>query len=371
MNRKEFEKLLQRYQDQQCSADEQKLVEDWLTFGSFPELARSTEQIEADLKSISRRLPIKPKISSIKRWSLIAAVAAVAVLIGFVMTPYFVNDESLSMKEAEIGAGSNKATLRLSSGERITLRDPQSEIKWDALIPSYSDGTEVLEDESILEINKTQVLETPRGGQYKMTLQDGTEVWLNAASSLSFPASFEGLSERRVFLDGEAYFEVKKDEHKRFIVATRGQEVEVHGTKFNIKSYKSSVEERTTLLEGAVSVNIPHSDATYRLKPGQEAIILHDGVRVKDGNTKGAAAWKDGLIVFQNELLVNVLEDISRWYDIQIIYEDDISDIALYGRLSRNKPLLSAIKALELSAKVHLRLKDRNLYVSRPKNTKY
>src|SRR5690606_467261 len=174
--------------------------------------------------------------------------------------------------------------------------------------------------------NKSEItyntIETPNGGQYQVRLPDCTAVWLNAGSRLTYPTSFASSDNRRVELLGEGYFEVAKDSKRPFIVVAEQQEVEVLGTHFNVNAYADEGNIKTTLLEGSVKVG-SSTQGTKMLKPGQQAINSKGNLEVKSVNTDYAVAWKDGYFRFNDKSLDMGLREIARWYDVEIVYENE------------------------------------------------
>jgi transmembrane sensor len=216
---------------------------------------------------------------------------------------------------------------------------------------------------------------TPNGRQFVVVLSDGTKVWLNSASSLRYPTVFTG-NERKVQITGEAYFEVAKDAGKPFRVAVNGKaEIEVLGTHFNIKGYGNEEIIKTTLLEGAVKISMSANAASPNskqnavvLKPGQQAqlnqsIGQQQNIKVSDDvDVSSVMAWKDGLFNFEGMHLKEVMKQLERWYDIEVVYEGAVSDIEFYGELSRNNSLDKILEAFK-DAELKFRLEGRKLVV--------
>jgi ferric-dicitrate binding protein FerR (iron transport regulator) len=195
------------------------------------------------------------------------------------------------------------------------------------------------------------VMSTPMGGQYQLTLPDGSNVWLNAGSSITYPTAFPGNS-REVKITGEVYFEVAKDKNRTFRVTAGDQEIEVLGTHFNINAYTDEVHIKTSLLEGAVKVN------KVLLQPGQA--FTHG--RVEPTNVDQDVAWKNGVFNFDNENLAQVMRQLARWYDLEIVYPQGIPQKEYGGEIGRNLTLDQVLKGLENSG-VHFQLQGRRLIV--------
>lgn len=202
-------------------------------------------------------------------------------------------------------------------------------------------------------------LSTPKGRQYHMQLPDGTQVWLNAGSSLHYPTVFSG-SERLVDVSGEAYFEVARDASRPFRVrAGPGAEISVLGTHFNINAYSNEPAVTTTLLEGSVKFN------DRLLRPGQQSKLEQGSgnlTLINDVETSQVVAWKNGRFDFNNMSLQQTMHQLERWYDIDVVYEKDIPDIKFYGKMTRHIPLSDLLIILEKS-KVHFQMEGRKLIV--------
>jgi len=185
---------------------------------------------------------------------------------------------------------------------------------------------------------------TPRGGQYQVTLPDGTVVWLNAASSLKYPTAFTG-KERIVELTGEGYFEVASNKDMPFKVQAADQTVEVLGTHFNINCYADEPAVKTTLLEGSVKVMHHGTHKSMTLKPGEQSTVSRNNFSVAMADTENAVAWKNNLFYFSGSDIPSVMRQISRWYNVTVEFEGAIPDIRLWGKVYRNS---NASKVLEL-----------------------
>lgn len=254
----------------------------------------------------------------------------------------------------DVAPGSNKALLTLSDGSTVALDSAGNQlIRQGATTIRQHNGLlqyKAQDAESRIAYN---TLTTPRGGQFKIVLPDGTRVWLNAASSIRYPIAFTQ-NERRVNITGEAYFEVAGNAAKPFMVDVNGSaEVEVLGTHFNINAYKDEAAINTTLLEGKVRVNTNQQPGVI-LKPGQQASLSTNGTLQvsRDVDTAQVIAWKDGWFQFHMANLPEVMRQISRWYDVEVSYKGDITDAVFEGRIQRNLTLAQMLKILE---KYHVR----------------
>jgi ferric-dicitrate binding protein FerR (iron transport regulator) len=191
-------------------------------------------------------------------------------------------------------------------------------------------------------------LATPLGGIYQITLPDGTKVWLNAGSSLKYPMSF-AKNERRVSLEGEAFFEVTKDSARPFKVLSKGQEIEVLGTAFNVNAYPDNTVIKTTLVNGKVKLSNDkrYSKAIFLL-PGQQSTNSNNGkIHLANVDTAPFTAWKEGLFYFDETPLSDALQQIGRWYNVEVKYKGEVPQTHFYGRIKRSKPLREVLDVLE------------------------
>lgn len=263
-----------------------------------------------------------------------------------------------SIKETPILPGSNTAILTLADGSKISLDTMQTgTITTADSIQITKDETGQISYRHAVESNRgkpiTHSLETPKGGQYALVLPDGTKVWLNADSKIRYLSEFIGPT-REVELEGEAYFEVTPNAKKPFIVKTPQQHVQVLGTSFNVYAYPQETEQ-TTLLEG--SVNIKSDTQEVPLAPGQQAnISTTQQLKKIRVDPSLFTAWKNGDFSFHNTHLKDVMNQISRWYNIDIVYDKESSNLRLNGIVSRSKHLDTVLEVLEMTGKVKFQL---------------
>jgi hypothetical protein len=266
----------------------------------------------------------------------------------------------------DVAPGYKGAILTLSNGQQIILDSAGN-----GMLTSQGNTNILKQNGKIVydeqNISKSEVLyntmTTPRGRQYSLVLADGTKVWLNAASSITFPTVFTG-NERRVQITGEAYFEVAKNAAMPFKVEVDQMEVKVLGTHFNIKAYDDESSIKTTLLEGSVRVTKENLDAL--LKPGQEAVLDNRSgdFKVAEANIEEAVAWKDGLFEFNNADIRSIMRQLSRWYDIEVVYQGDIAGKNFSGVMSQNTNLSQVLKMLQLTKAVHFKVEGAKVIVS-------
>lgn len=301
-------------------------------------------------------------------------MAAAAALAGILAGGYFWSRQgnkpkeplavSIPAKQNDVAAGKNTATLTLANGKKIILSGAQAgklTSQAGAEVTKTADGSLAYHPVSNPATVEYNTLTTARGEQYQITLSDGTKVWLNAATSLTFPASFAQLAERTVEVQGEAYFEVASDPAHPFRVKTGKQQVQVLGTSFNVNNYADEPLARTTLLEGAVKIN-----NAQVLKPGQQAISAPNGaLKIVNVDTNGAIAWKNGYFEFKDENIYDVMRKIARWYNVEIIYEGDIPTDEMEGTISRYENVSKVLGTIEKAGILKFRITGKKIYVSK------
>jgi len=385
VNKSEFLEIVDRYLNGKTTPEEDLLLKRY--YESFQnnnewneaELGNVHEQEAVLLNKLKEALrqnksPVQ-KLYSIRRlvWPV---AAAIILLIGIsylvvvnskrqqqVVTPQISNQKPLN----DLLPGGNKAVLTLADGSSIVLdsaRNGKLGNQGNSDIVKIKSGEIAYnnikqgEDKPVYNI-----IATPKGGQYQVTLSDGTMVWLNAASSLRFPTSFVG-DKRRVEISGEAYFEVAKNKEKPFVVKANGSEIEVLGTHFNVNAYQEEETMKTTLLEG--SVKVTNGGGSSLLKPGQQSVIdkNNSNVYVKtEVNMDEVMAWKNGRFIFNDADLPSVMREIARWYDVEVVYEGNSPTDHFTGKMSRNMNASDVLKILSLSDE-HFRIEGRRIIVT-------
>lgn len=363
--------LLSKYRNDQCSETEKNQIERWWLFYEDDAAGElSEETLKKDLAIVQRQIRSLNRSRSV--WYKVAAAAV--ILFGlFLASRYVVVDkEKADSKQVafnDILPGGNKAILRLASGEEFRLDSSQAGITagggkisyvngktlWKALTGNGSDVQHRQTDGQ-----RFHTLITPKGGTYQITLEDGTKVWLNAASSLKYPEMFSDDC-RCVEVEGEAYFEVshvvEKSERSGkprfmgapFVVKSAGQAITVLGTRFNVRSYKQENETRTTLVQGKVKVNTTVAGLReQQLAPGEQSLLNANGALTKKYiDAEEAISWMNGRISLEGKPFQVIMGELSRWYDLEIEYEGAIPDVSFYGDVIRNNNLSTVLRLLE------------------------
>jgi ferric-dicitrate binding protein FerR (iron transport regulator) len=268
-----------------------------------------------------------------------------------------------------IAPGGNKAILTLGNGQKVILDSAGNgtiAFQGNSRITKNDKG-EIVYDATAQTNNFSEILfntiSTPNGGQYKVVLPDGTNVWLNAASSIRFPTKFVG-KERAVAITGEVYFEVTKNASMPFKVKiNEAEEIKVLGTHFNVMAYKEEKYTKATLLEG--SIKIHNRDESILVKPGGQAILRNQGEieLVNNVNTDHIVAWKNGLFDFDNDDLPYIMRQLSRWYDVDIVYTDNVPEGHYAGSIRKQSNITEVLKMLELAGDVQFSIVGKKILV--------
>ncbi len=312
--------------------------------------------VAADWEAVAARTRFKPAArvvawKRIARWSVAAALLAGIVLLyrwqqgSKEVTPEMVVSGTAKFKN-DVLPGSNKAVLQLANGQTMSLNDSSTNPI------TEEDGTKIAQQTGQLVYNNgaadkdgeemlCNTLATPRAGQYQLTLPDGTKVWLNASSAIRFPLRFSS-KERLVELTGEGYFEVAKNSAP-FRVMVNGMEVAVLGTHFNITAYNGVT--KTTLTEGAVKIRLADK-RSWQLAPGQQAVVKQDAVQVAYADVEKAIAWKEGVFYFKDDDFEDIMEQIARWYDLDIQIKGKIPGKRISGNINREARLSQVLEML-------------------------
>lgn len=376
MDAHRIKELLTRYNQGTCTEEEKALVESWYLDRierEDPPVLDEQDEGRAQRAIWDEITAVRPAIRPRrKRYRQLAAVASVILLCG--LSFYFIDQRNSESKDTlatvsndAVKPGGNNAYLTLADGQRIDLThlgDGMLSEEAGVRIYKTADGELLYEaaDEHLIDValSGNNTIETPVGGQYQIRLPDGTKVWLNSSSSLEYPVRF-AKSERRVTLRGEAYFEVQSDKDKPFYVNSQDQTVEVLGTKFNINSYDDEPSMKTTLLEG--SVRISAVGRSQILKPGEQAEIQNNNLRIHAVDIDQVTGWSRGDFVFHGAELKNIMRQISRWYGVEVIYESALGDMKFGGSISRSKDIEEVLKVLSMTQGVNFKLEGRRVMV--------
>ncbi len=323
-------------------------------------VSKFQKRISATSKDISNK-KAKSVFGQIFRWSAAAAIFIVIGSFAFLYKIGVIGEKKEIQYLSDALPGSNKAVLVLADGRKISLTDINNgAIAKEAglSITKTSDGQliytvakEAAGSESSL-LGAFNTIETPKGGMWQVKLPDGSSVWLNAASSLTYPIAFSNGKKRIVELKGEAYFEVAKDKLHPFVVKTARQEVEVLGTSFNINSYLDEPTVKTTLLEGNVRVAADGLPAKV-LVPDEQAVLSNNEISILKVDAAESIDWKNGYFMFNNEKQESILKKIARWYNVKIEYANpSAKEVTYYGSISRFEKVSQVLRKFEQTGEV-------------------
>jgi transmembrane sensor len=382
MKKEDVKILLKKHENGRATAKERAAVDAWYNQRAAKNIE---EPIDKNLLEVQDLMwdhiskQTLPRKTALFNYRNIAAAAAVLIVVGAGVFFYsnHKNSEKPEQKVAytnDIAPCKNTATLTLASGRKIVLSEA---VKGELAKESGVSITKTADGQIIYEINDNtlgknapngiNILSTSRGETYRIILPDKSTVWLNAASSLKYPASFASLKSRSVELIGEAYFEVTKDKLHPFIVKSAGQEVEVLGTHFNIKNYPGEETAKTSLMEGAVRIRPitgTHLRKGVLLKPGQQSVLNKENIDISSFDPEEVIAWKNGMFVFNRQDLESIMNQVARWYDIKVDYHDDSIRKQIFdGSVSRFQNISQLLEVLESTGSVHFKLAGRRLIV--------
>ena len=394
MDKKSILTLLDRYLKSQSNTKEKEKLDEFFEENSNSiEASKSIENVSKLEDKIFNYIQfgIKEQVkkeSTFNRMPYLQVAASILVIFLFSTTIYFYRSSLTSKSQLPIAQGVEKiedkqpakniAILTLGNNSQIVLDEASNgEI-------AQESGVSILKTDkgeliykirnsnklSNNDLNKYNTISTPMGGKFKVILPDGSLVVLNAASTLKYPVHFDEKL-RKVSFTGEAYFEIAKLEDKRkkrvpFYVYSNDQIVEVLGTHFNINSYDNEEYSKTTLLEGSVKIINEKSAAPAKiLKPGQQAVIKRGDIQTKImiADEAQALAWKDGYFLFKNTNIKDVVNELERWYNIDIQYEDEMEFENITGYISRNVKISSVLKMLQLSGIVNYEINGSKIII--------
>jgi transmembrane sensor len=387
-NNWDMKELARKWQEGTITEKEKILFNQW--YHSFDDIAlrditpESPEQLKTRLyEAIIQREQIIPERTWFRKYNTYISSAAAALALIFSIAGYFYfsgnstqrKDQSAVLIKNKILPGENKAVLTLSDGSSVILDQTTNGVlgsQGGVSITKSKDGKVTYEtpknEDSTGKSTAYNKIATPRGGQYQVNLADGTKVWLNAASSLRFPVSFNK-DERVVELTGEAYFEVnprplagKKQARIPFLVKTKYQVVEVLGTHFNVNAYEDELNTKTTLLKGSVKVVRLTSHDSALLKPGQQSVIDKD-ISISDVDASQSIEWQKGYFLFDNESVESIMRKISRWYNVEVEYRGNIRYKKFGGRISKFENISQILQVMEKTQAIRFHIEERRVIV--------
>jgi len=373
-NDKRIEELAEKWRRQEITEQERQEFDAWYNTHNDSFIEENTDETEIELKDriynkILERESIKsykPNTLSWKRLSIAASILIALSAGGWMLVKQH-HQQQQQQAMAHITSGGNKAILTLAGGKQIILTSAQNGTiakQGNILINKTADGkVTYLVNDQIAATTDYNTISTPRGGQYWVTLADGTRVLLNASSSLRYPVAFSGKT-REVELTGEAYFEVVHNAAQPFKVKAERQTIEDIGTHFNVNAYTDEPDARTTLLEGSVKVTGGAALQGSILKPGQQAILKGGLLTVIQANTEQAIAWKNGSFMFESESIASIMRKVARWYNVEVVFDGPEPADKFGGTVNRFENVSQLLNKLELTGRVHFKVEGRRIMVS-------
>lgn len=340
---------------------------------------------EAAWQKLIKKYPLQANVVPLKNnaWKYMAAAAVIAAVA--ISAVYFwygrkaepavarTNEQTTPRFKNDILPANNAATLTLADGTVIRLDSATN----NGVINAQQGVSINKKDQELIyegqhekagnaAVAANNTLSTGKGRAFQLQLPDGSHVWLNAESSITYPIAFTG-KERNVQLTGEGYFEIAKDKSKPFHVTVNGATVEVLGTHFNVNAYSNESGVKTTLLEGSVKVLRQAQDDKQEsvvIKPGQQAQLTNGSLKVSDNeDLEQVMAWKNGRFSFKNAGINDIMKQVERWYDIDIVYEGQVND-HFVGDISRNIPISKLLELLQLTDRVHFKIDGKKVTVT-------
>jgi transmembrane sensor len=352
MKQLDLKELTKKFGEGTCTTDELELLENWYLQWKPEPVTIDPLRLDHIMGEVWDNLPVHQGSLSLlfRSWKKVGMAAALLLTltmgIYWSSIRYYKNFDKPILALNQIVPGGDKAVLELADGTKINVAEAQNGLlaKQAGITITKAENGQLIynvtgDPSRITEFNSIKV---PKGGKYVVCLPDGTKVWLNAESTLKYPASFASLPERKVELVGEAYFEVAHLDQP-FNVHTPGQVVTDIGTKFNINAYTTNGNIKTAVVEGSVSVN------KTILVAGEQAILSDKGIKRVQIDSAEVLAWKNGFFQFSNEDLKTGMSQIARWYDVEVVYENAHVKRTLNGSIARSSELATVIEILKLS----------------------
>lgn len=364
-----IQELSKKVLDKTISEEELIELDQWYTSYNDNEV---TELSEQELQDLGYRLYtiIKEKNNPpVKHINFIRIISSCAAVLTILLIGYWVYISQYNGR-AWITSENRQTVIKDAKGNVHTFDDLQVGEQRQAgtlLYTKEKDGSiAFLESNTNQSNHELSTVITPKGGEYKIHLPDGTMVWMNADSKLEFNAAFSKHG-RYVKLQGEAYFEVKHLNNKPFIVETPKEKIKVLGTKFNVYAYQSGQKSITSLTEGSVQVaSVSHQEKGVVLAPGQQVVRSGEKVSVQDFDVNEVLAWKNGEFMFNQTRLEDVTEVLSRWYDVEFVFVDaELEDIEIWGTLSKSEKLEENLLTLQKTQTAKFEIKGRRVMVKK------
>lgn len=381
MNKQQIDELIHKYLEGNITQEERDTLLGWYRSVDHNEVVwpESEDALKGRLKNMHQKITDQLNLSSTNRSnkkSFLRPLIAAAIVLFTSSTGLYlfltkqhtsIEASSVALSDQTIKPGRNKAELKLADGATVVLTDSIQSAK------PYAVGNMELQIDngelSFIPNNKTKnsqtayhTLNTPKGGQYILNLPDGSKVWLNAESSLTFPDSFTE-DKRQIKLQGEAYFTIAKDKARPFIIEAGGLDIEVLGTEFNVNAYPNENIVATTLVEGLVKITKEKNHVI--LKPSEKNTWNRSsGAFITEKtNVNTATSWKDGYFTFDETNIYDIMPQLARWYNIDVEYKENLSNKVYTGRILKRSEIKEVLNMLELTGTINFEIKGRRVIV--------
>ncbi|WP_036692538.1 FecR family protein [Pedobacter glucosidilyticus] len=377
MNQRTFyQQLVERYVASTASKQELDLLFHLMDDEEFCEVMAETMDQHL-LQNMEKAKQAKVVSLRKKRYRLVGVAASFILMIS-IASFYFVSNYTQNEKSKQpeiaraniITPGEDKAVLTLANGEKIILKEQNNELlskEAGLMVYNSKEGALVYKAgaaSSTSEAITYNTISTPRGGQYKLILEDGSKIWLNAASSIKFPTRFDS-KQRKIEISGEVYCEISKDPKRPFRVSYGNQMVEVLGTQFNINAYIDEKITKTTLIEGSIRLANTQTLQSKLLTPGDQARMtsVNNQLNVNRVDIEEVIAWKEGYFMFNEEPLESIMRKVSRWYDVEVVYKSGIPQKKLGGKISKFNNVNELLDVLAATGSVKFEIQGRRIIV--------
>ena len=342
--------------------DKEVLQQEIGAYASF-DTSRRWIQLKEEMDKTSRKRRLLLRV-----WKSVAAVFVVAVAGGLLY--WQITDSARPVEEqvlvAQIRPGETQAVLITGKGQQLLLqglKDTCLDITGNETLKISKDGSLEYSLSALSRMPEWHTLRIPKGGEYKIVLDDGTEIWLNSASELRYPAHFVG-NERRVCLVGEAYFQVARNEAAPFIVETRDMDVKVLGTSFNVSAYEDEENSHATLVEGRVEVDDKVNGEKVTLTPGEQALLQGKEMVVREVNTKLYSMWRLDRFTFASEDMEGVIRKLSRWYNVNFFFSNSsMKQKRFTGSLPKYSDISQVLKMIEMTTDIKFQVKGNTIII--------
>lgn len=342
---------------------------DSLDFGGLVDINDPAlqERVESQYQKLMSRAVATHRYAAVRRlWYRVAVAAMLLLAIGVSRRLWEQQHKTPPAPVQAVVPGHEGAVLTLANGRQVVLDSTTGVIAQEGHIQTVNTTGQLTYTANTAAAAGSMAyntLATPRARQYRLTLPDGTKIWLNASSSIRYPIAFTG-KERRVTITGEVYMEVAKDAGRPFIVTTRHSDITVLGTHFNIMAYEDEPAVNTTLLEGSVKISIPGKQTATIIKPGEQASVGNEGddIKVKKVNAANIAAWINGFLSLKDCSVQEFMNQLSRWYDVDIEYAGKAPQQRFGGLINRNTSLSDILSVLDTGG-IHTKLEGKKIIV--------